>query len=874
MKSRFQQSIRYYTPLLLLFFSLMANGQQPGNWQQGNRPAGANRQDMNIGRMYGKVVDEQGKGMGYVTVQLVGMKFDTVTKTRQEALISGQITEDNGDFNLEGLPIMGKFTLKLSFLGYAEKDMEVSFGIERPQNGQRPNISPDQLIKDLGNITLAPEAATLETVTVVGESTPVTLSLDKKIYRVDKNATSTGGTAEDALRNVPSLSVDLDGGVTLRNSSPQIFVDGRPSTLTLDQIASDAIESIEVITNPSAKYDASGGQGGIVNIVLKKDRRIGYNGNIRVGGDSRGGLNVGADINAREGKINGFASVNFNQRKGFSDSQTDREYLFGTGISSVLQNNHSNDNGAFAFARAGLDWFIDNRNTITLQGNFVRGGHSPEETQNITETYFPGNTYSESNYIRYANDGRNFRNSGLSLLFKHLFPKNGHELTADINYNQSHFMGGGDFTTDYLTLGRIAQDKQSNDGLSSYMTAQADYVNPISAHSKIEAGVRASLRVNDNMNESTRLDPTSGEWVRIYRLTDEYNFFDNVFAAYGTYSYEGEKWGYQLGLRAESSQYTGKLPEDNQEFTNNYPISLFPSIFTTYKVNEEDNLQLSYTRRINRPNFFQLMPFVDFSDSINLRKGNPDLRPEFTNSFELTYQNIFKAGHNLLVSLYYKDAYDLITSYQTLETDPDSEKSYIISTYTNSNRSSAYGMEFTLRNTFWKSVELTSNINLYNSKVDASNIDPSLVVDQFSWYAKENLNLRLPANFMIQLSTEYRSRAAFTPAGSSGRFGGHFGGPTNTAQGYTLANWFTDVAIRKDLFNRKAVLTLNVNDIFKTRKTGTHTESDLFIQDTWRLRSPQTVRVSLSYRFGKMDSSLFRRKNTNTNSDNMDMMQQ
>ena len=183
-------------------------------------------------------------------------------------------------------------------------------------------------------------------------------------------------------------------------------------------------------------------------------------------------------------------------------------------------------------------------------------------------------------------------------------------------------------------------------------------------------------------------------------------------------------------------------------------------------------------------------------------------------------------------------------------------------------------MEFTLRNTFWKSVELTSNINLYNSKVDASNIDPSLVVDQFSWYAKENLNLRLPANFMIQLSTEYRSRAAFTPAGSSGRFGGHFGGPTNTAQGYTLANWFTDVAIRKDLFNRKAVLTLNVNDIFKTRKTGTHTESDLFIQDTWRLRSPQTVRVSLSYRFGKMDSSLFRRKNTNTNSDNMDMMQQ
>lgn len=873
MITRIPFQIRLLVTMALVVTGLFTFAQNPA-WQSGNRPAGANRQAMNVGRMYGKVVDEQGKGMGYVTVQLMGMKFDTLTKTRQETMLAGQITEDNGDFNLESLPIFGDFTLKLSFIGYAEKEMTVSFGIERPKAGERPNISPDQLIKDLGNLTLAPEATTLETVTVTGESTPVTLSLDKKIYRVDKNATSTGGTAEDALRNVPSISVDLDGGVTLRNSSPQIFVDGRPTTLTLDQIASDAIESIEVITNPSAKYDASGGQGGIVNIVLKKDRRIGYNGNVRVGGDSRGGVNLGGDINAREGKINVFASANFNQRKGFSDSQTDREYLFGTGVSSLLQNNHSKDNGAFAMARGGVDWFMDNRNTITLQGNFVRGGHSPFETQTINQTYFPGNLYTTNDYIRYATNERNFKNSGVSLLFKHLFPKNGHELTADLNFNRSHFNGSGDYNTEYLTFGTTSKEMQSNDGLSSYLTAQADYVNPLTANSKIEAGVRASLRVNDNMNKSTLYDPNSGEWVRIVRLTDQYNFLDNVFAAYGTYSYEREKWGYQLGLRAESSQYTGKLPDEGKEFTNNYPISLFPSIFTTYKINEEDNLQLSYTRRINRPNFFQLMPFIDFSDSINLRQGNPDLRPEFTNSFELTYQNIFKAGHNLLISAYYKDAYDLITSFQTVETDPVSERTYVISTYTNSNRSSAYGMEFTLRNTFWKNVELTSNINLYNSKVDASNIDPDLVVEQFSWYAKENLNLRLPASFMIQLSTEYRSRAAFTPAGSSGRFGGHFGGPTNTAQGYTLANWFTDVAIRKDLFNRKATLTLNVNDIFRTRKTGTHTESDLFIQDTWRLRSPQTVRMSLSYRFGKMDSSLFRRKNTNMNSDGMDMMQQ
>jgi outer membrane receptor for ferrienterochelin and colicin len=196
----------------------------------------------------------------------------------------------------------------------------------------------------------------------------------------------------------------------------------------------------------------------------------------------------------------------------------------------------------------------------------------------------------------------------------------------------------------------------------------------------------------------------------------------------------------------------------------------------------------------------------------------------------------------------------------------------LISSSINSNSSEAYGVEFTVRNTITKDIELTSNINLYNSKVDASNIEVGLVNEQFTWFAKENLTVKLPADFRLQITGEYQSKAAFTPSSGEGRFRG-WGGSSNTAQGYSLANWFVDVAVRKDLFKRKASLSVSMNDIFRSRRMGSYSESAFFIQDSWRLRNPQVVRVNLSYRFGKPDTSLFKRKNTNQSNQGSDMMQ-
>lgn len=875
MKARFALRSLCLVYAIVQFSFLMSIGQGFP------RPQGTSDQ-MNIGRFYGRVVDENGKGVGYAAVSLYRMQFDTVTRTQQEMLITGQITDEHGDFSLEKLPVMGEFDLRISFLGYAELTQKVSFGVEpskgpgRPGGGARPvgqgrpggNFNPDKFDVDLGNINLMQEASTLDQVTVTAEATGVQLALDRKIYRVDKDNTAAGGTAVEALKNVPSLAVDLDGNLSLRNGSPQLFVDGRPTTLSLDQIAADAIETVEVITNPSAKFDASGGQSGIVNIVLKKDRRLGYNGSVRLGLDTQGGKNAGGNLNVGEGKINAFLNAFYNERRGDSYNNSDRQNLFGSPLTTVHQQGSGKQKGFFGNVRAGFDWFMDNRNTLTFQGSMTRGQFGRPETLNVRtdSLYSSGITFSE--YVR-ENDGeRNFRNAGGSVLFKHLYPKKGKELTADINYNNILFENDNEYITTYLNQNQNYRERQDGRGGTQMVTVQTDYVNPLSEKVKLEMGAYASVRKVDNDNFNYFYDQSQAVWTRIVNFNDQYTFNDQVLAAYTSISHQFPKWGYQLGLRAESSTYEGSLAGEST-FQNDYPLSLFPSLFITRKLNEEDNLQFSLTRRINRPNFFQLIPFTDFSDSLNLRRGNPDLVPEFTSSAELSYQNIFKNGHNVLMTVYYKRARDLITNYQFTEGEGAGE--VVISTFANSNSSEAYGVEFTVRNQITKGLDLTSNLNLYNSKVDASNVERGLINEQFTWFIKENMNIKLPAGFTLQLSGQYQSKTAFSPNEGNGRFRG-YGGSSNSAQGYSIPYWFVDAAVRKDILKRKGSITVSMDDVFRSRRQGSYSESSLFIQENERWRNFQVVRVNFSYRFGKTDASIFKRKNMNFNDNGSDMM--
>lgn len=881
---------------------IMAQAPQGGNFP-GGKASGFDPSKMNIGRLYGKVVDESGKGVELSTVQLFGKKFNPATRTLVDTMWAGQLTESNGDFNLEKLPVIGEFELVISFLGYTEVRRKVDFGLKMPEmpkgdsgsmpnmnagpprtgatppsggfpGGGFPNMSGMNFEKDLGNIKLVEGATALKEVVVTGQVSTTTLALDRKAYRVDKDLTAAGGTAQDALKNVPSLSVDLDGNVSLRNGSPQIFLDGRPTTLSLDQIPANDIETVEVITNPSAKFDAGGGAAGIVNIVLKKEKKVGYNGNLRIGGDSRGGYNFGADINARQGKWNVFASAMYNQNKGRGEGETIRNNFFGAPFSTVTQDSRTNMNGLFANGRMGVDYFIDNRNTLTFSGMVMRGKFRPgDEITTTTDLLFPGNTLTNS-YVRSSDQNRNFRNLGASLQFKHLFPKKGAEWTADLNYNRVRFEGGSNYLTIYDT-GIESREKQESLGRGSFITVQTDFINPINEHTKIEGGLKATMRDNRNDNANFVFNNPENDWTQISQISDHYKFDDDVYAAYIQASHQRGNWGIQAGLRAESSFYKGALTDRDSSFTIAYPISLFPSVFLTRKLNEGgDQVQLAYTRRVNRPNFFQTMPFTDFTDSLNLRRGNPTLLPEFTNSLELSYQNIFSSGHNLLVSVYYKQASNLIAAYQFTEYDENLGKEVVVTSYANGDNAAAYGVELTMKNSFFGWLDLTHNVNVYQQEVDATNVESALKVSRMSAFVKETVQVKLPKGFSLQFNGEYRTKASFTPVTNNDPFRGGGGMPSqNTAQGYTKSYWFVDASVRKDFLKNQASLTLSVQDVFASRKMGSYTTTDFFNQDVFRIMNPQLVRLNFSYRFGKMDTSLFTRKNNRMNMQGSDMMQ-
>jgi uncharacterized membrane protein YgcG len=842
------------------------------------------------GRFYGKIIDEAtANGLAYASVQLIGMRFDTLSRKPMEFVFAGQLTHENGEFSLENVPLRGEYTLKINYLGYATLEKKVSFSEQGGRGsggrgqGMSGGLSGTVVEKDLGNIKLAASSSLLKEVVIQGDAGQVSLALDKKVYRVDKDNVAAGGTAEDALKNVPSLNVDIDGNLTMRNAAPQIFVDGRPTNLTLDQIPADAIDNVEVISNPSAKYDASGGGAGIVNIVLKKERRIGYNGSVRAGVDMRGRANLNTDLNAREGKFNAFIGLNLNQRRNISSGGTDRynNDFFGVPTSTINQSNAPKNSGLFAMGRGGLDWFINNRNTLTLSGNYHGGSFEATDALYKIETFFPDTlpTYSTVS-VRNSETERAFRNMGSQLLFKHLFPKEGKEYSADVNYSQSKFENTGNFVTDFSNLSTNSRERQEGEGGNDFLTLQTDFVNPITKTQKIEMGARAAIRNYRSENGNFAFDEAQGIYIYVPGFTDKYKFNDQVYAAYTTYSQSFTKWGYQVGLRAESSKYTGTLLDRDTTFENVFPVSLFPSAFLNYKVNEQDNLQLSYTRRINRPSFFNLIPFTDFSDSLNLSRGNPGLVPEFANSIELSYQNIINRQHNFLTSIYLKKSSNLITRFTYSEYDDVLQRYIGISTFENANSSMAYGLEFTLKNTFWKILELTSNCNFYNSILELTGSDlEDNKAEQFTWFVKENLSLKLPKNFTIQFNGSYQSRTSFDTGGGGGggRGGGHgggggggWGGPSSSAQGYSIPVWYVDGSIRKDIWKRKGSITIGIQDIFKSRKTGSHTTSDLFTQDSWRRRDAQLVRVNFSYRFGKFDVSLFRRKNSRVESDGME----
>lgn len=863
--------------VMLITANLMA--QFPG------APGGkGNAQAMNMGHIYGKIVDSLGKPISEVSVILLQNKFDSASKKRKDVLLSGLTTKANGEFSFEGLPIFGPLKLKISAVGYKPIDQTVAFQMKMDGSAMKPNADASAQMsaitnmingfdKDLGNIVLAYDSKQLAGVTVTANTSALKMDIDKKVFNVDKNIVSAGGTALDVMKNVPSLQVDIDGNVKLRNASPQIYIDGRPTTLTLDQIPADAIESVEVITNPSAKYDASGGNAGILNIVLKKNKKTGYNGNLMAGVDKRGGVNGGGNFNVRQGKINFSVAAMINQMRNRTTGTTDR-LNFGDTQTHVYQNNMNKTNGGFMFGRLGLDYFVTNRTTLSISAVKVHGEFKPNETIDInTDTIFKTNDITSSYSQRISNSKREFNATGLQGGIKYNFPKAGEEWTMDGNFFQGKNNSDAMYTTNYYSGSAITGSQLQQvigSGRNRFLTVQTDYVKPINDKTKLETGLRAQMNRIINDNETFIQGVGGTEFVKIPSATNNYNNHDNVYAAYLSFTSAIKDFGYKVGLRAESSNYKGELTNTGETFSNKYPISLFPSVFFSQKLKNKQELQLSYTRRVRRPNFFQLIPYVDYTDSLNIRKGNPNLQPEFTNSLEMSYSKTLKGNNNILASIYFKQTNHLITNYLDKSINPVTGKEDLINTFINANSSYSYGAELTSVNYIKKWWDVTTNVNVYNSKINTDNINGTSQPALWSWFGKMNNNFKLPKNFSIQLSGDYQSKTNLPITNNSGQPGPPMMQAQASSQGYIRPFWGVDAAFKKSfLKNNAASITLSFSDIFRSRKQDQYSYSQYFTQNYYRLNNPQMIRLNFTYRFGKMDATLFKRQNMKSQGEGM-----
>ncbi|HUX84606.1 MAG TPA: outer membrane beta-barrel family protein [Chitinophagaceae bacterium] len=873
--------------VFLIFLVLMSGLTARAQFPMGG---GGARTIPSIGHIFGTVEDSLGgTPLPGATVLVLQNKYDTATHSRKDILLKGTTTGGNGEFSLEDLPIIGVLKVEISMVGYRKITLPVTIlkfnaatMSRRPPAGQtgQGSFNPDNLPsfdKDLGRIRIGPDANQLKGVTVTANQPLLTLGADKKVFNVEKNLVSVGGTAQDVLKNVPSVLVDADGNVTMRNKTPQIYVDGQPTTLQLNQIPADDIQSIEIITNPSAKYDASGGGGGILNIVLKKQRKQGMNGDLRAGTDKNGGYNLGGDINLRQGKINVSANAMDMHMVSHTTGVTDRNNYFGNPQSVIDQNNTSSTRGGFAFGRIGLDYFATNYTTLSVGAIKVHGQFDP--TQSISgeqdSLFSSGTTSTLTQNNTSGSHDFNFAGGQFSLV--QLFHKDGEKITANLNYNQgttSNFTG---YATNYYSkstsaLTSVDQEKLMGTGKISFFTFQSDYTLPINnKKSKLEAGIRAASNSNTN-NSSNFLMDSLGQYQQIPATIDDYKSTSSVYAAYVDFSSTIRKFSYEAGLRAESSSYNGQLTNTGQLFSNHYPVSLFPSVFLGQELSGNQQLQLSYSRRVNRPNFFQLMPYTDYSDNLNISRGNPGLLPEFTNSFEFSYSKTFKGGNNILASLYWKNTNHLITRFLETALDPINNQEVLINTFINANSSNSYGTEITLQLFPAKWWDASLNVNIYSSDINTGTQDSiGYNNNQVSGFAKLNNNFKFPAGFSLQLSGVYQSRTNLPVSTQTGPGGGGPGMQAQSAsQGYLQANWETDLALQKTFLKDKSLTaTLSFNDIFRTRKFDQYSFSSLFSQDYTRLTDPQMIRLNVSYRFGKYDFTLFKRKDLKSQGEGM-----
>ncbi len=799
------------------------------------------------GRIIGKVTSNNGN------VEAASVYLYLIRENDNESLAGGKLTNKQGEFDIAGLTFGKQYRLEITGIGF--KVYEQVFTFTAPRDGE--------VTVDLGKIQVTAEADFLDVVTVTGQKNALQMGIDRKTFDVAKSLNSTGGTAVDIMRNIPSVSVDVDGNVTLRRNSPQIFVDGRPTILTLDQIPADNIERVELITNPSAKFDAAS-SGGVINVILKKDKKLGLNGNLTLGTGIPKNNNANLSLNWREGKFNFFVNGSYNNSYAEPEGKSFRiNKSNGTTTDYYNQNSISERDNTFQSIRFGADYYIDNNNILTLSQSFTKGTFESNQTQQ-QEWLDAGHTLTRTGQ-RYTIGENGFNRSSTRLNYERKFSGNGRKLTADITYNNG---GGNNFSE--ITNSNFAADgsplavtplvRNNGKSTNNQVTFQTDYETSIGDYGKLETGAR--IYIDDQKSVFESFSVANGVSTKL-PLSNNIAYTEKVYAGYATYGNELPDMAikYQVGLRAEYSRFDGRMVDSNRTFGYELPTKLsnimdglYPSLFLTKTLGNGDELQLNFSRRVRRPNFWQINPFVDISDAVNIRKGTPGLKPMFTNSFELNYNKVYDKG-NMLATVYYRSTTNYITMFaDTISPelfeelkDANIEPTAIVNEFINGNSRNRWGTELVLQHRFSDNFDITPSVNFQYTMVSASTEKMNLSNEGFNWDGKIIANYRFPHKAGMLKSLSVQGLAEYES-------------PEVTPQGRRKEVYVANLALRKQFMkNNRATLTFAVNDIFNTDRRGMIYDTPFYYQDSYNRRNVRNFRLTFNYKFGKADFSLFKR---------------
>ncbi len=759
----------------------------------------------------GKVTDSLSSSpLGYTSVAIY---------SSDKKLVNGNISNDSGDFSIE-VPF-GSYYAEINFVGL------------KPYKSQPFLLSKEYRTHDLGEIKLTQNVGVLDEVVVQAEKSSMELSLDKKIFNVGKDLANSGGTASDILTNIPSVAVDPEGNVKLRGSdNVRILIDGKPSGLVsfkggsgLQQLQASMIERVEVITNPSARYEAEG-LGGVINIVLKKEKNEGFNGSVDVITGYPDNYGLAANLNYRHKKVNFFINYGLAYRDQPGRGSMYQE-VYGQDTTFILkQTSTSKMRGLNNNIRGGLDFYLNDKNIFTAAYLFRRS-----DANRISDIVYNDYLFTDTNFIGYTtrrqDENEAEPNSEYSLIYKRILEGKGHELLAEVKYLDNWESSDQTFTQHRFSVEGVEDATQAllqkslNDESEKQLLFQVDYTRPIAKEGKLEGGLRTSYRkmTNDYLvtqqNSLGGFDPLPG-------LDNIFYYDENISAAYAILGNKTGIISYQAGVRAEWTDVKTTLEKTNEVNPRKY-ANLFPSSHVTFKLAKENSLQVSYSRRVRRPFYNDLSPFVTFSDSRNYFSGNPDLNPEFSNVFEIGHIKYFETG-SVSSSIYNRDTRDKIESIRIVNEDgnADTKPQNLLS-------ENAYGVEFSGTLTIVKWWKADANFNFFYSKVDGSNIVSTYKTDTYSWFSRQTSRFSLPGKVDLQLRTNYEAAQ-------------------KTVQGRRKDLFYTDLSVSKEILKGNGTLNLTVLDVFNSRKFRSISEGETFYSDRNSQFRRRQINLTFNYR--------------------------